>query len=339
MEFADPAVAEEEVTKDTSVQNAFSEEHDNKTEETVQKLELEINNMYNALESKFLDLWSNASKNASDLQAKYKLDERKEQLLGQLNSARESLKNNNTLNVTENLASIEEQIKKVQLPAVKVDIKNLLEQANTALDVLDSKLEIVENQAGKYVSSFASFLSNMISVTPEAPVNEKETLFASSSGINTHENYGTSRYETDFYKLHTTESYYLTEELDDKAEAEKYSADSKTKEISELLEQYPQTLTKLMNEIVPVKVSYNLFWYRYFKNEDKLKESEKKRKELLEKKGSQASANDDDEEFTWDDDEEDEETVNLSKNLKESEDEATKPAKEDPKDEEDDDWE
>ena len=52
----------------------------------------------------------------------------------------------------------------------------------------------------------------------------------------------------------------------------------KTKEISDLLEKYSTTLTKTMNELVPVKIAYNLFWYRYFKQENKLKEHERKEK-------------------------------------------------------------
>ena len=72
--------------------------------------------------------------------------------------------------------------------------------------------------------------------------------------------------------------------MDVKDEIESFNADSKTKEISGLLEKYPNTLTKTMNDLVPLKISYNLFWYRYFKNDDKLKEQEKKRKELLERK-------------------------------------------------------
>ena len=72
--------------------------------------------------------------------------------------------------------------------------------------------------------------------------------------------------------------------MDVKDEIESFNADNKTKEISGLLEKYPNTLTKTMNDLVPLKISYNLFWYRYFKNDDKLKEQEKKRKELLERK-------------------------------------------------------
>lgn len=85
-------------------------------------------------------------------------------------------------------------------------------------------------------------------------------------------------------KLHTTEEFYLSDELDDENEIKNFNADEKTKEISDLLEKYSTTLTKTMNELVPVKIAYNLFWYRYFKQENKLKEHEKKRKELLQKK-------------------------------------------------------
>ncbi|KAK6454773.1 uncharacterized protein RJT20DRAFT_51963 [Scheffersomyces xylosifermentans] len=335
MEFADPVVAQEELPK--KPEDAPT---DVQTEEKVQKLESEIDRAYTLVESKFQDLWASASKNTTDLQEKYKLDEVKQSLLTQLNSAKESLSANNTLNVSENLASIEEQLKKVKLPEVKVDLKNLQSQANSALDTLDSKLEIVEQQAGKIASSFASFFTNIIAVAPETPeTNEKETLF-SSPGINNHENYGNSRYENDLYKLHTTESYYVSPDLDDK-DGEKYDADTQTKEIAELLEKYPTTLTKLMNEIVPVKVSYNLFWYRYFKNSDKLKESEKKRKELLMRKENSQNTNngDDEEEFTWDDDEEEEEAVDVAAEEKAKDAKASSKTTKDEDEDKDGDWE
>ncbi|KAK6891606.1 Protein DOS2 [Candida tropicalis] len=274
-----------------------------KTEETIEKLESEIDKAYGLVETKFQELWSNASKNVE----KIKIEEQKQKLIEQLNNTRKALNDKtNELHVQESLKKIEDNLKQVSLD-------DFTKSANKALDLLDSKLEIVENEASKYFGNFTSFLSSIVSVNP---VNEdegngkKEVVFNSS--LNQFNNYGTTRYETDLLNLHTTESFYLNEELDVKDEIESFNADNKTKEISGLLEKYPNTLTKTMNDLVPLKISYNLFWYRYFKNDDKLKEQEKKRKELLEKKdtsktdGNQEN-DDDEEEFTWDDDEEEEE--------------------------------
>lgn len=304
MEFYDPIVAQEELPKSEGV-------NDNKTEEAVHKLEDEIDNAYSAVEARFAGLWSSASKNANELQEKYKLEEHKNQLLQQLGSAKVNI--NNRTKVTENLGQIEEQLKALSGHIPEVDIKNLQQHATSTLDSLDSTLELVEKQAGKYVTQFTSFFSGIVSVNPNGPQQDEgtETLF--NTHLNDKENYGTSRYDNDMYNMHTTSSTYTSDQMDDKEELKTFSADSKTGEISKLLKDYPSTLTKIMNDLVPVKISYELFWYRYFKAEKKLKESEQKRKELLRRKENKDSNDkDDDDDFTWDD-EEDEDVVDIVK--------------------------
>ncbi|ODV77158.1 uncharacterized protein CANTADRAFT_8305 [Suhomyces tanzawaensis NRRL Y-17324] len=290
MEFIDPQIEpEKEAVPDKASKD--------QTEETVQRLESEIDKAYSAVEHKFQDLWTNASTQATGLQEKIKLEEHKKQLLSQLSNAR--------LNINTEL------------------IETIKSQANHALDSLDSTLEQVEKQAGQYVSLFTSFFSSIVSVAPKEQEKE-EVLFSLN------DSYGTSRYDTELFKLHTSPSYYVDEASD---AAKAFDADTKTTEIAELLQKYPNTLTKLMNDLVPVKLPYNQFWYWYFVHDDKLKESENKRKELLDKKT--ASGAGDDEEFTWDDDEEEEETqeeaVDVAKEVK--------PKKDDDDDDDDDDWE
>ncbi|EMG49959.1 DOS2 Protein DOS2 [Candida maltosa Xu316] len=305
-----------------------------KTEETIEKLETEIDKAYESIEHKFQELWANTSKNVE----KIKLEEHKQTLINQLNQTRSTLnEKTNELNVRENLQKLEENLKNLK-------VQDFTKSANTALDLLDSKLEIVENEASKYFGSFTSFLSNIVSVKPETETEPKdqdrEVVFNSS--LNQYNNYGTTRYDNDLLKLHTTADFYLSEDLDVADEVKSFNADDKTKVISELLDKYSTTLTKVMNELVPVKISYNLFWYRYFKNEDKLKEQEKKRKELLEKKedrkktGAGDDDDEDEEDFTWDDeDEEEEEQASETKK-----DASTKDSKKDKDgDDEEDDWE
>mmetsp|Transcript_8342 Transcript_8342/g.8269 ORF Transcript_8342/g.8269 Transcript_8342/m.8269 type:complete len:346 (-) Transcript_8342:55-1092(-) len=318
MEFYDPIVAQEELPKTEGI-------NDNKTEEAVHKLEDEIDQAYTAVETRFAGLWSSASKNANELQEKYKLEEHKNQLLEQLSSAKTNI--NNKAKVTENLGQIEEQLKALSGHIPDVDLKNLQQHASSTLDTLDSTLEQVEKQAGKYVTQLTSFFSGMVSVNPGLQQQDEssETLF--KTPLATKENYGTSRYDNDLYNLHTTASIYTSDESDNKEEVKKFNADAKTNEISKLLKEYPNTLTKLMNDLVPVKISYELFWYRYFKAEEKLKESEQKRKELLKKKETKdANENEDDgEEFNWDDDDEEEDVVDVAKETQDNQD--TNPAK------------
>lgn len=334
MEFIDPVVAEDEAkaeAQDLKSPEQSPNEQNQKTEEVVERLESEINKTYDLVEKQFASLWTNARKNAQGLQEQIKLEERKSEIISQLNKARESIgKNENVAKIDAQVKELGESIKNLD---GKINIQSITSQADSALDTLDSKLEIVEQQAGKYVSQFTSFFSNMISIDSGAkapePEDEKETLFSS-------ENYGSSRYETDLYKLHTTSSYF--EGAEEQPEEKQFNADTKTAEITALLNKYPDTLQKLMNDLVPVKVSYNVFWCRYFNAESDLKVSEEKRKQLLDKQTASTAARSesgDEEEFTWDDDDEDDEPHGSSLNStpQSTTKTTTKP------DDEDDDWE
>lgn len=329
MEFIDPVVAQEELATNDKAHD------EGNTEKAVHQLEQDIDKAYTVVEKKFADLWTSASKNAEGLQEKYKLDERRDEILKQLNSAKENI--GDKAKVTEHLAQFEsqlknlgEQVKDINISDIKVpeiDLKSISAQANTYLDSLDNQLEKVEQQAGLYVNKFASFLGGFVSISngdnQTEETYEKETLFSSPLDSSS---YGTSRFETDLFKLHTTPELFLNDKLDDGLD--KFNVDEKTKEISELLNKYDGTLRKLMNDIVPVKIAYNVFWFRYFKLEDELKAQDLKRKQLLNTKDKPA---DNEEEFTWDEDEDGEEAVDIGDDS-----DIKKSSKQD---DEDDDWE
>lgn len=331
MEFIDPVVVQEELASN-------EKPHDQgNTEKAVNQLEEDIDKAYTVVEKRFAELWTSASKNAEGLQEKYKFDERKNEILKQLSSARENI--GDKAKVTEHLAQFEtqlkglgEQFKDINISDIKVpeiNLKNIGKQANTYLDSLDNQLEKVEQQAGAYVNKFASFLGGFVSITSDSQSEgtyEKETLFSSPLDSS---NYGTSRYETDLFKLHTTPEMYLNDELDNDNEFEKFNVDNKTKDISQLLDKYDSTLRKLMNELVPVKIAYNVFWFRYFKLEDELKAQDLKRKQLLDSKDK---TTENEEDFTWDEDEDGEEAIDIGDDS-----DIKKSSKQD--EEEDDDWE
>lgn len=305
MEFIDPIVAEETTTKP----------QEGKTEKAVHQLEDEIDKAYNNVEKKFGDLWTNASKNAGDLQEKYKLEENRKQMLDQLKAAKDNL--NDRAQLSQHLEQFETQVKSLssQIHIPGIDMTQLNQQANNYLSNLDETIELVEKQAGAYVSQFTSFLSNIVSVDQgdndkEASDEENKTLFTTA-------NYGTSRFDNDLFKLHTNQESFLSDKLDIPEEIKKFNVDDKTGTISELLSKYETTLAKSMNDLVPVKIPYQLFWYRYFKLETSLKQQEEKRKQLLEKETSDKARDqdEDEEEFTWDD-EDDEDTVDVGKSQK-----------------------
>lgn len=321
MEFIDPIIDE--------IPQKPPNHQEGKTEQAVHQLETEIDNAYQSVEKKFSELWTNVNKNAEDLQQKYQLEQRRDELLKQLSAARDSIDDKTKL--TLHLSQFEQQLKSLggqlgeQIHVPDIYFKELGNKANTYLDRLDSGLEIVENQASKYASQFASFFSGIVQINndtqPEAPV-KRETLFSTSMGANP--NYGTSRYDSDLFKLHTSPELYLYQ-ADDK-ELEQFDVDSKTELISQTLKTYDNTLHKLMNELVPVEISYSEFWYKYFKLEENLKREEHQRKKLLENKETKKEG--EDEEFTWDDD--DEEPVDIGKESNSSYDKV---------DDKDDEWE
>lgn len=305
MEFTDPVVSQEEVPE-TKGKIELKQ-----TQAAIERLEGEIDAAYSSIESKFSSLWANASKSAHGLQDKVKFEERRKELISQVNNARQNINNNKA--VQENVQSIERQLKDlgehVRSLEPSIDMNSLSSQANRALDALDSKLEIVEQQAGKIVSLFTSFFSNIVTIdTPqEAPV--EESPIAISNAKIQGDAYSQTRFDTDLFKLHTTDSFYLDEPLND--DNIKIEIDDKTDEISNLLKKYPDTLEQTMNRLVPIQISFQDFWIRYFKQELKLKENQQSRKELLAKNeldtrnSIEHFSDDDEEEFTWDDDDDD----------------------------------
>ncbi|KAI8356630.1 AMMECR1 domain-containing protein [Choanephora cucurbitarum] len=75
-----------------------------------------------------------------------------------------------------------------------------------------------------------------------------------------------------------------------------------TDEIAQLLNDYPN-LREMMDRLVPVQVSYPLFWQRYFYHAWNIEQDEKKRQLIVQQ------PNEDDADFKWDSDEDDNVTV------------------------------
>lgn len=313
MEFADPVVAENELKNNEEEDVRASKSP--KTEETIQKLEDDIENIYSLIENRFSTLWNNASKSAHEIQDKVNLDQRKKDLMELLNHTRDTLSKSSAMQG--NLQLVEEQLKDIGQQARSlesaVNFESISSLANKALDSLDSKLEIVEHQAGKIMSQFSSFFSNIVSIdnndtTETNEIEKKQPVFPNAA-------YGTTRYDAELFQLHTNEEAILEDIHDSSPEIELFDVEAKTKEIASLLSRYPETLEELMNSVVPLKISYKVFWYRYFKLESELRFNEEKRKELLTRKvdtgensleNAEDGDNDEEEEFTWDDEDEEE---------------------------------
>ncbi|CAN3354934.1 hypothetical protein DICA3_B06590 [Diutina catenulata] len=331
MEFTEPTVTP--ASEGTVLSEVSSNEENRKTEEQIHRLENEIDKSYSALESKMGELWKNADskyhldektrhlheqieKQRAQLTEQY--DKRRQQVVAQLAAARES----------EPVKDIEQKLRELPIDAAKDNL-------NRGLDAVDEQLEKLENAAIGYASSFASFFSKVVSIEPSEPdkasTPQPETLFSRDAFLT---DYGSSRYEQELYKLHTSDKVYLEPSED----AEKIDIEAKTEEIASLLKKYP-ALEQTMHELAD-KVEYREFWQRYFAADARLKQTEERRQALT----KAVDAEEEEEEFTWSD-EDDAATAPVNNATKSS---ATTTASEkqtpdttngDDDDDEDDDWE
>lgn len=282
----------------TSIENLEkSGNQSSSVEDTLSTLLTEIDGAYHQIESRFSKLWLIASTTASDASNKLNLDAQKQELQSQLEGLRSTLSSVTAAGLALSPAMVREQLAEIEkkVPAVAA----VQEQANTALDKLDEKLESVERTATRYVSGFRSFFSSIVSVEPSidsdslarASSELSNSVATDSSGTSSF-GYGPSRHQTELYKLHTDPSLYTTAP----AAVSGITISDRTIEIASLLKKYPE-LQKLMRELVPETVDYNSFWERYFYNVGQLTKQEEKRLALLQDPTK-------DDQFNWDDEEE-----------------------------------
>jgi hypothetical protein len=117
--------------------------------------------------------------------------------------------------------------------------------------------------------------------------------------------------------MQSNENTYLQEpELDDQEKKlldtfnSSFHIDEYTDEIAQLLDTYPH-LRDMMDRLVPVQVSYALFWQRYFYHAWKIDQDEQKR-QLIVQNVQKDQQDDEEADFKWDSDEEDNATVKQS---------------------------
>ncbi|KAI8146929.1 hypothetical protein BJV82DRAFT_597077 [Fennellomyces sp. T-0311] len=91
-----------------------------------------------------------------------------------------------------------------------------------------------------------------------------------------------------------------------KVPSDSVDVEKRTDEIAQTLDEFPD-LREMMDRLVPVEVSYVLFWQRYFYHHQRIEHEDEKRQIIA--KGAE-----DEDEFKWDSDDEDDEEV-TSKNL------------------------
>ncbi|CCF57251.1 hypothetical protein KAFR_0C02580 [Kazachstania africana CBS 2517] len=192
---------------------------------------------------------------------------------------------------------------------------NTSAKAQKILSDLDSGLANVESVATSYwnkvtAPTFWSNVTEQLSSKLESvglnkpdlnPIKENESKEGSVSLLA-----AGNRTEAELKNLSCNKQVFLQRGSKPSLDADFY-IDSKTDEISQILSK-DKSLEKLMNEIVPVKISYVDFWNIYFYERDAILKKEEKRREILER-SKQEETHNEDEEGGWDDEEEDDDNI------------------------------
>ncbi|KAJ8099349.1 hypothetical protein POJ06DRAFT_282393 [Lipomyces tetrasporus] len=188
----------------------------------------------------------------------------------------------------------------------------LKQKAQARVEELD-KVEISKylNQVGKEV---AEFLKDAVTIDPgeddytegtKTPIT-KDILFDVPDDIK--RQIYTTRLDAQLHALHTSTEPFLTDSDDTAYQefANGFSVDSQTTTIAGDLDHYPE-LRKLMEKVVPEKITYEEFWKRYYFLREQINQEELRRKQLLNEAG-QAEDN-----FDWDEEDEDDEVAAQAK--------------------------
>ncbi|KAI9316036.1 hypothetical protein BX666DRAFT_2028268 [Dichotomocladium elegans] len=180
------------------------------------------------------------------------------------------------------------------------------------MDLSQLKNEVVQGTryAEQYLSKFGSevfdILSNAITIRePEEHTQQQQQQQQQQQRV------FATRKENLLAKMRTDPNTFLQEPKESKilnTFVASFNIDDYTDEIAKLLDDMPD-LREVMNELVPVKVSYPIFWQRYFYHAWCIDQEEKKRQMIV-----QEAEDDDDADFKWDSDEEDQMIKELSSN-------------------------
>ncbi|KAK9386291.1 hypothetical protein V1515DRAFT_150880 [Lipomyces mesembrius] len=182
----------------------------------------------------------------------------------------------------------------------------LRQKAQARIEELDtSEISKYLNQVGKEVSDF---LKDAVTIDPgedeyaegtKTPIS-KDVLFDVPEDIK--RQIYTTRLDAQLHALHTSVEPFLADSDDVAYEefAKGLSVDSQTATIAGDLDHYPE-LRKLMEKVVPEKITYEEFWKRYYFLREQINQEELRRKQLLNEAGQT------DDNFDWGEEDEDEE--------------------------------
>ncbi|KAI8991973.1 hypothetical protein BDF20DRAFT_79075 [Mycotypha africana] len=199
-------------------------------------------------------------------------------------------------------------LKQVKLPE-NMDLNQLKEGLN-------DRTRSAEQYLQRFGTEVLSNLKNTVTILApeeESPEPEQEE----GGGVENGPRIYATRREALIAKMQTNENTYLKEPEITREDEKKvyetfkstFNINEYTGEIAQLLEGCPK-LREMMNTLVPVEVSYSLFWQRYFYHAWKIDQDEQKRQLIVQQHQEE---DEDEEDFKWDSDDEEEEKEDVSK--------------------------
>ncbi|EIE87193.1 hypothetical protein RO3G_11904 [Rhizopus delemar RA 99-880] len=222
---------------------------------------------------------------------------------------RESLDSINTLS----FSSLKDGLLKALEQQIPNQVQSVRLPENMNLSQLKEGLSKGTRSAEHYLQMFGTevILALKNTVTVIAP-EEQEQVAAN------HPRIFATRKEALLAKMQINEDTYLKEPEIEEAKIfnDNFRIDDQTERIAELLNTYPE-LREMMNRLVPVQVSYPLFWQRYFYQTYKIDQDEQKRQLIVQ---GVKDEQEDENEFKWDSDDEENITVKEEDNKTNSED-------------------
>ncbi|CAO3655845.1 unnamed protein product [Mucor hiemalis] len=235
-------------------------------------------------------------------------DNNTENDISPMDAIRENLAKINTVNFT----SLRDGLTHTLNQTLPSQITSVRLPENMDLTQLKEGLANGTRSAEHYLQQFGTDVISALkgTVTVLSPEEEGEAVAEGASrdvkDSNSPRIFG-SRKEALIAKMQTNESTYLTEpELSQEEKKvldtfnSSFKIDEYTDEIAQLLNDHPD-LRETMDKLVPVQVSYTLFWQHYFYQAWKIEQDEQKRQLIVQG----ADEAEDEADFKWDSDEED----------------------------------
>ncbi|GAA5813951.1 hypothetical protein MFLAVUS_007441 [Mucor flavus] len=227
--------------------------------------------------------------------------------LNPIDAIRENLARINTVNFT----SLRDGLTHTLNQTLPTQITSVRLPENMDLTLLKEGLANGTRSAEQYLQNFgtdviAALKSTVTVLGPE----EEQSSSSNTSDMNRSQSSRifASRKEALIAKMQTNENTYLIDpasQVKDQEQERKvletfntsFKIEEYTDEIAQLLNDYP-SLREMMDKLVPVQVSYSLFWQRYFYSAWKIDQDEQKRQMIVQ------GVTEDDADFKWDSDDE-----------------------------------